>query len=119
MPITAKAVQVHESHCPGALGKVTHYPATGFETTLWEGTDPTAPSAAGGISTVPVSSSTPIQRIKLYLESQEVPGWNEIDAVGLVDRASNVTWAKQAWASTSYGRNNPLPSNVSGYLFTF
>jgi hypothetical protein len=41
-------------------------------------------------------------KVKLYLKSTEVPGWNEIDAVGLLDAAGKLQWATKAEASSSY-----------------
>ena len=40
---------------------------------------------------------------KVYLDTKRVPGWNEIDAVALTDRAGARHWAEQASASSSYG----------------
>lgn len=108
-PVAAKAVQIHENHRPGAVSRITLYPLDGTETQLWQGTDPTPQSAPGGVSTIAISPKQPIQRIKIYLDSHLVPGWNEIDAVGLVDALGKIYWTEKAWASSCYGRNNELP----------
>ena len=42
-------------------------------------------------------------RVKLYLDSAAVPGWNEIDAVGLVSRDGATLCASSATASSFYG----------------
>ena len=36
------------------------------------------------------------------LKSTKVPGWNEIDAVGLLDRNEKCQWAESAEASSSF-----------------
>jgi hypothetical protein len=41
-----------------------------------------------------------------------VKGWNEIDAVGLVDRAGNVPWAMKVKASTVYGQGSTAPTST-------
>jgi len=41
--------------------------------------------------------------VKLALASAAVPGWNEIDAVGILDSQGKVHWAKAATGSSSYG----------------
>lgn len=103
--VAPKAILVHESYNPGAVIKATHYPIIGSETTLWEGTDPTPKGSGGGVSRLPITADTKTSRIKLYIDSPNVQGWNEIDAVGLVygDSDKDVIWAKSATASSSYG----------------
>ena len=46
-------------------------------------------------------------RVKLYIDSPSVPGWNEIDAVGLRDKAKKMHWAVAADASTTYAQPYP------------
>jgi hypothetical protein len=41
-------------------------------------------------------------RVKLYLDSKGVPGWNEIDAVGLRESGGKTHWATSADASSTY-----------------
>jgi hypothetical protein len=73
---------------------------------LWEGTDPTPVGAPGGVSRLPVMTRVRTGRIKVYLNSPAVPGWNEIDAVGLEYGDNNQTiWAKRASASSLYGES--------------
>ena len=43
-----------------------------------------------------------LSRIRIYLDSPKVPGWNEIDAVGLVDEKGTTHWAASARASSTY-----------------
>ena len=117
-PVDATAVKIYETYNPGAVCKVTHYPQAGNESVLWEGNDPTPSSVDGGISLISIRPTQPIRRIKIYLDSPAVRGWNEIDAVGLVASDKIVHWAANAWASSSYGRNNALPSwQISGYVW--
>ena len=102
--VVPKAILVHETCSGGAVVNASHYPLIGREQTLWEGTDPTPAGAASGISRLPVSANIATNRIKLYIDSQNVQGWNEIDAVGLVygDSDTEVLWAKAATASSCY-----------------
>lgn len=96
------AVVIHETYNPGAVYKVTAYTKTGMEALLWEGRDPTDRTAARGVSTVVAGVKLKTKRIRIYLKSKEVPGWNEIDAVGLKDAKGNIQWAKKAKASSTY-----------------
>jgi beta-lactamase regulating signal transducer with metallopeptidase domain len=102
--VTARAIAVHETYNPGALYKITAFNADGEEVDAWEGEDPTPRDKPKGISLIPVKLGFPVQRIKLYLDSATVPGWNEIDAVGLEDAAGNTQWAVQVEASTTYAQ---------------
>src|SRR5260370_26642972 len=57
---------------------------------------------------VPVKTN----RVKIYLDSKNVPGWNEIDAVGLRDTAGETHWAVSADASSTYASNAGLQPAV-------
>jgi hypothetical protein len=50
----------------------------------------------------PVKVDFPIRKVKLYLDSPRVPGWNEIDAVGLIDQQATTHWAAKAEASSTF-----------------
>ena len=80
------------------------------EVTAWRGTDPTPTTANRGISRIPLNVDFAVKRIKIHINSGQVPGWNEIDAVGLVDSKGRKNWAARAYASSSFGRNRALPA---------
>jgi hypothetical protein len=101
-PVTPREVHVYENYCPGALSRVTIFDEQGQEIEAWSGTDPTPTNAGAGISKVPVWVNTKTKRVKIYLASDKVPGWNEIDAVGLVSDTGEVQWARRVMASTTY-----------------
>jgi hypothetical protein len=107
-PLVPTAVLVHETFNPGALVRVTAFKLDGEEVELWKGTDPTTSDNDKGVSEIPVRVSFPIARVRLYLDSANVPGWNEIDAVGLRDKEKKVHWAVAADASTTYAP--PFPA---------
>ena len=98
-----KPVEVHviETYNPGALVKVSA--ATGdMEAVLWKGADPTARDAGSGTSIVKVTAAIKTNKIRIHLASKDVPGWNEIDAVGIQDEAGKMHWATSATASSNY-----------------
>lgn len=109
--VMLKSVSVYETYNPGALYKVTVFPEDGAEETVaWEGEDPTPQDQPKGISVIPVKVEFPVRRIKLYLDSPRVSGWNEIDAVGIEDTDGNRFWAKRVEASTTYASpDTPMP----------
>jgi hypothetical protein len=100
--VTPTAVMVYETYNPGALVRVTAFKPDGEEVELWKGTDPTATDAGMGVSEIPVKAAFKTNRVKIYLDSVNVVGWNEIDAVGLRDKNKNMHWATAVEASTTY-----------------
>jgi len=102
-------IVVHETYNPGAIDRIAVVDFTGLETDIWSGKDPTPATAAMGKSTFTFKNSIRTRRIKLYLDSPAVPGWNEIDAVALHGTDGSVQWASDAWASSAYGANQELP----------
>ena len=108
------AVVVHETFNPGAVVKLTRFERFSAEEMLWEGVDPTPINAGMGVSRLPVSTNKATSRIKLYIDSPAVSGWNEIDAVGLVYGDGKIIWAERAYASSSFGRNNSPTGAASG-----
>lgn len=102
------AVEIYETYNPGAVKEIYQVAANGGETMLWHGRDPLIGSL-GGKATFPITSAAKLRRIKILIDSPAVPGWNEIDAVGLVEPSGRVHWASAAWASSSYGTNRAAP----------
>lgn len=101
-PVRPAAAMIYETYNPGAVDRVTGYDAAGKEVELWSGADPTPAGKAKGISVIPLHPDFDLTRIRIYLDSQKVAGWNEIDAVGLLDETGKAHWAKSAAASSTY-----------------
>ena len=104
------AVLIYETFHPGAVDRVTAYDSEGKEVELWSGADPTSPAKEKGISIIPIEPQFDISRIRIYLDSTKVPGWNEIDAVGLLDASGKTQWAASATASSTYADLASQPS---------
>jgi hypothetical protein len=51
------------------------------------------------------------KRVKVYIDSPSVAGWNEIDAVGLRDADGKTHWAAKAEASTTFAQPQRMPAN--------
>jgi hypothetical protein len=107
------AVLVYETYNPGAVDRVTGYDASGKEVELWSGADPTPAGTEKGISVIPVHPDFDLTRIRIYLDSPKVPGWNEIDAVGLLDATGTTHWADSATASSTYADRPTNPPTES------
>lgn len=102
-PVDLRAVVIHESFNPGAVTKVSVFDAEDHEVTAWEGVDPTQRKAQFGISVIPVKVDFKVSKIRIAIDSPAVPGFNEIDAVGLRDLFGNTQWAEKVEASSVFG----------------
>ena len=101
--VIPRSVKVFETDNPGAVCRVTAFKPDGTEVEAWKGVDPTPVSVSLGTSDIPLSIPFATKRIRIYLASEKVPGWNEIDAVGLVGQDGQLQWASDARASSFYG----------------
>ena len=85
---------------------------------LWKGADPTPTADGMGVSEIPVKVAFKTNRVKIYIDSPSVPGWNEIDAVGLRDKNKTMHWAVAAEASTTYAAPYPADGSVPAAVAT-
>jgi hypothetical protein len=123
--VVPTAIVLHENYTPGYVIRIAHVPVWGREVTLWEGTYFPTPAPGGSVATLSVTVGIKTNRIKLYIDTSNATGWEEIDAVGLQDAKGNVTWASGATASSAYGDGSdktitgvltiePLDDNIVG-----
>jgi hypothetical protein len=103
-------VVIYETYNPGAVYRICTLSYHNQETEIWKGTDPTPTTAARGNSHFGIKPGNRSRRLKIYLQSELVPGWNEIDAVRLDGTNRSTQWASAAWASSSFGKNNEAPT---------
>jgi len=99
-PVDIAEVRIWETYNPGAVTQVTAVLDDDTEVTLWEGADPT--TTTPGELLVAVEANVQAKRVKVYIDSPNYPGWNEIDAVELVGKDGTRQWASSAGASSTY-----------------
>jgi beta-lactamase regulating signal transducer with metallopeptidase domain len=116
-PVEIKLVEIHETYNPGAVVKVTAFNEAGEEVLAWEGEDPTPTTEDRGISIIPTDVEFMSNRIKVYIDSPAVLGWNEIDAVGIHDKNGDVQWAVNVECSTTYADpfSTEIPNAYANY----
>ena len=102
-PVRAYSVHIYETYNPGSVVRITGYTLDGSEVELWRRPRAVIPSTPGFIFRPVFSRRIVTNRIKLYLDSGRVPGWNEIDAVRLRQEGGGLQWAVSAHASSTYG----------------
>jgi hypothetical protein len=105
-PVAATAIHIHETFHPGAVVRIASF-ENGKENVLWAGEDPVVIADGRGVAEIPVDTGRPIAALKIFIDSKAVFGWNEIDAVGLLDASGTMHWATEAEASSTYAE---LPS---------
>jgi hypothetical protein len=101
-PVVPREVHVYETFNPGAVDRVTAFNLAGEEVEIWKGNDPTPAGSGKGISKIACKLKLKTNRIKVYINSPAVQGWNEIDAVGIVDAKGKTHWATSAAASSTF-----------------
>lgn len=79
--VAARAVHVRESFNPGAVVKVEALVGKGASL-LWQGEDGTA--ECPGDLVIKLPEPLTLDKLRITLDTAKVPGWNEIDAVGIV-----------------------------------
>ncbi|MAG55719.1 MAG: hypothetical protein CMJ83_05465 [Planctomycetes bacterium] len=98
------SINVYNTYNPGALIRVWAWDAHGQKKLIWEGRDDGR--GQSWITVVKVKRKILTRRVCIELASKRVKGWNEIDAVGLVDGKSKVHWASGAKASSTFASVN-------------
>lgn len=83
-PVHAAEVRVRESMGSGAVIKVELFDETGAAHTIWQGVDPT--TQLNYLILKFKSTDYKVNRVKVTLATNVIPGWNEIDAVQLVGK---------------------------------
>jgi hypothetical protein len=107
-PVVPNAVKIYETFNPGAVNKVSAFKLDGEEVEVWTGKDPTPVGSDKGVSIISFKADFKVNRVKIYLDSKGVEGWNEIDAVGLLDAAGKTQWATAVEASSTYAQQNVI-----------
>jgi hypothetical protein len=103
-PVAAATIDLYETYSVGCVTEVIVIDASGKRTTIWQGTDPTLPTARTGLFRVPVPATVKsVQRVKIHVDSTGIGSWACIDAVGLTAAGGKTTWATSSAASSVYG----------------
>ena len=104
-------IEIHETYNPGAVCRVTLFDQVGKELEIWKA-EKIVPGSERNVLKIPVKGNIQTLKVKIYLDSKKVPGWNEIDAVGLVGTEGKTQWAKKAEASSTYASG----ANDGGFI---
>jgi hypothetical protein len=103
-PVSTSEIRIHASFNPGAVVRVLGGTADGQLREIWAGE-----GDRQYVQKIPVSPPVEITVVKLHLDTSKVPGWNEIDAVALVDRIGKAHYAVTATASSEWQKSDAAP----------
>lgn len=115
-PIEPTAIKIFQNCGPGAVTRVSAFKLDGSEVAVWQGTDPIPKGRPHGVSLMRVRPGFATMQIRITVNTPLVSGWNEIDAVALIDAGGATHWAVAGDASSHYGlQQRPvLPIGVVG-----
>jgi hypothetical protein len=104
------SILIYETYNPGAVSEVIVIDDQGKHHQVFKGRDPSIGTDMA-ILAITLPKAIKVAGVHIELASTKVPGWNEIDAVGLMNaKTGEVSWAIAARASTSYADpRNPPP----------
>ena len=101
-PLRASRVRIFEVNSAGAVVEIQVTDTRGQKRTAWRGNDPTAKP---GVFDVRIDAGgAKVAKVRVILDTDRRPGWNEIDAVELLGPTGR-GWATSAVASSTYGNN--------------
>ena len=109
-PIDAQALHLHQTFNPGAVTRIEAQTPNG-PVALWSG----AEASKATLWRLNLPKPFLIDRVRIHLDTRRVAGWNEIDALGLLDATGRMHWATAATASTWYGDGGAEPGAPQGW----
>ena len=83
-PMPISAVKIFETYNPGAVSRVELITSSGGMILAYAGAAQPRGEAAYEHAITVSCTQEPIVAVRVVLDSQAVPGWNELDAIGLV-----------------------------------
>lgn len=84
--VVVDEVSVYETCNPGAIVKVELVDQAGASHEIWRGVGEPAPKEARIFTVANKAVGVAVNKVRLLLDTSRVPGWNEIDAVGITGR---------------------------------
>jgi len=111
-PVYATDINMIETYNPGTLIRVDAKDNNNVYHTVWAGTDPGI-GVSDRISWSNISfpqTTYPVSAMRLFFETDLVPGWNEIDAVQLVGIPNNPV-SQLAYKESASSEATPGPCN--------
>jgi hypothetical protein len=116
--VTTRTVRIVEAYNPGAISEVRVHTPEGWMR-LWAGRDPTR--ACPGNFDLALNAALMVDAVHIVLVSEQVKGWNEIDAVGLSPNAQAVAGPRplrKVWATGAHASSQLSDQDWSSWQAT-
>jgi len=84
IPAQITGVKIYETYNPGSVERVEAIDETGNAHLLWQGVAEVLPKRKRIFRIDVPPTAYKVHALVIHLDSQRVPGWNQIDAVGIV-----------------------------------
>jgi hypothetical protein len=113
-PADLAQVVVRQTCNPGTITKVVAITDTGAEVPIWQGEDP---SKGQRLADTPfaVPAGVNARKVKIFLDTSKMPGWEEIDAIKIVGRDGSQQWANSVNASSTYAGGVSMAGDATLY----
>ena len=82
-PMRIDTIEIIETFNPGAVDRIEVIDRRGKRTLAWTGTAAPAGKRARRHKISIPCTAEPVVAVQVYLDSPSVPGWNEVDAIGI------------------------------------
>ena len=123
--VYVELVEIYETFNPGAVVKVELIDEQGGSHLIWEGSGGRSATTARIFSVDYTFVAVPCKGVRVTLDTDSVPGWNEIDAVSITGSynspwlgqgrsAEIIQWATGAKASSQYREDRWAPEQMTG-----
>ena len=96
-PAAATGIRIHASCGPGAVVRVLGGGRAGELQVLWAGD-----GVKEAVQSIALAAPMELERVRIELDTSKVAGWNQIDAVALIDASGESHWARTASSSSSW-----------------
>lgn len=123
--VYVELVEIYETFNPGAVVKVELIDEKGGSHLIWEGSAAPLASTARIFSVKNTFVAMRCKGVRVTLDTDSVPGWNEIDAVSITGSYNSpwlgqgrseeiIQWASGAQASSQYREDRWAPEQMTG-----
>lgn len=112
-PADLAKIVVRQTSNPGGIARVVAIGEGGAEIPIWAGEDPSKGQQLAD-TPFPVNGNVRANRVRVYVDTSKLSGWEEIDAMQITGRDGSTQWAKSTKASSTYASGRR--QYQSGYL---
>ena len=110
-PSDLSQVVVRQTCNPGTITRVVAITDSGAEVPIWQGEDPSKGQILADTPFI-VPPGVNARKVKIFLDTSKMPGWEEIDAIKVVGRDGAQQWANSVNSSSTYAQGAGMGGNL-------